>query len=59
METHWIDSPQHQAERKELADLCGRNRTPTEDARLAALKARVREWARLNQAADDFVNGAP
>ena len=59
METHWIDSPQHQADRKELADLCGRNRTPTEDARLAGLKARVRDWARLNQAAEDFVNGAP
>ena len=26
---------------EELADLCGRNRTPTEDARLAELKARV------------------
>lgn len=59
METHWIDSPEQQADRKELAELCGRNRTPAEDARLAELKARVREWARLNQAADDFVNGAP
>ncbi|WP_095587931.1 hypothetical protein [Actibacterium ureilyticum] len=59
MERHWIDSLQHQADRKELADLCGRNRTPAEDAWLEELKARVREWARLNQAAEDFVNGAP
>lgn len=59
METHWIDSLQQQADRKELADLCGRNSTPAEDARLAELKARVRDWARLNQTAYDFVNGAP
>ncbi len=59
METYWIDSPQHQADRKELAKLCGRDRTPAEDARLAELKVRVRGWARLNQAADDFVNGVP
>jgi len=59
MERHWIDNPKHQDDRKELADLCGRTRTPTEDARLAELKVRVRDWARLNQAAEDFVNGAP
>ena len=59
METHWIDSPDHQADHKELADLCGRPRTPAEDARLAELKARVRDWAHLNQAAEQFVNGAP
>jgi hypothetical protein len=59
METHWIDSPKYQADRKELADLCGRDRTPAEDARLAELRARVQDWARLNQAAEDFVNGAP
>lgn len=58
-ESHWIDSPEQQADRKELAELCGRARTPAEDARLAELKARVRKWARLNQAAEDFVNGAP
>ncbi len=49
----------HQADRKELADLCGRPRTPAEDARLAELKERVRDWAHLNQAAEEFVNGAP
>jgi len=59
MEIHWIDSPQHQANRRELADLCGRARSAAEDQRLAELKARVREWARLNQAAEDFVNGTP
>lgn len=59
METHWIDSPDHQADRKELADLCGRPRTPAEDARLAELRAWVQDRARLNQAAEDFVNGAP
>ncbi len=59
METHWIDSPQHQADRKELAALCGRIRTSAEDARLKELNARVRKWVRLNQAAEDFVNGAP
>lgn len=59
METHWIDSPQHQADRKELANLCERARTPVEDARLAEIKARVRNWVRFNQAADDFVHGAP
>lgn len=58
-ESHWIDSPEQQADRKELAELCGRARTPAEDARLAELKARVREWTRINQAAEDFVNGAP
>ncbi|NIY78983.1 hypothetical protein HCZ23_05820 [Celeribacter sp. HF31] len=59
METHWTDSPDHKADRKELADLCDRLRTPAEDARLAELKARVRNWAQLNQAAEEFVNGAP
>ncbi|KGM89668.1 hypothetical protein rosmuc_00262 [Roseovarius mucosus DSM 17069] len=59
MEIHWIDSPKHKADRKELANLCGRTRTPAEDARYAELKARVRKWAGLNQAAEDFVNGAP
>ena len=59
METHWIDSPQQQADRKELSALCGRIRTSAENARIKELKARVREWARLNQAAEDFVNGAP
>lgn len=56
---YWIDSPQHQADRLELANLCGRASTPVEEARLEELKERVRKWAQLNQAAEDFVNGAP
>ncbi len=48
MEAHWLDSPKHQANRKQLAELCGHKRTPAEDTRFAELKARVREWVRLN-----------